>query len=78
MKEQTLQEILNQMIGYCLDHVRSTRTCRGLSDHDLIYLGMLRVLNRCSSGRDHFQWVEENLDCEVATSTFFDALASER
>lgn len=56
----------------------AARNCPGLSDAEFLRAGVLRVMSQSASGRDFLQRIAGIHGLPIATSTYFDALASAR
>ena len=74
----SLQGILSELIKRGFDYTRNSRECPELSDYDFILLGCERVLSQVKSGREFLQKKSDMDEINLAISTFFDALHSER
>jgi hypothetical protein len=75
---QSLAEVIDRSLSLAFDYVRSTRSCPGLEDEQLVRLGIRRVLGNHDSGRDWLQFLRDRGVAEVPRSTFFEALQSPR
>ncbi len=61
-----------------LQNIRSTRSCRSLSDREWIDCCVRRAIHQEPSGRGFLQRIFDREDRSIATSTYFDANATKR
>jgi len=75
MLNVSLNDLLKTKLSCATDKVRGVLENESLSDFDFLIAGISRVLSKARSGRE---WLQDTMNCEIARTTFFDALKSER
>lgn len=74
----TTGEFVKAHIERSFQYVRGSRECPAMSDPEMIWLNVQRVLRKNQSGRDFLQCLDEIHGRPLPRATYFDALQSKR